>query len=535
MNVLRWLRLVGWLVVISCGIVAGDRVVAVLPAALHEQVAGELHRSPFVLDRPTGEELVIKPDRWSFVPLLFGDFDLQMEVEVGKHVDLDVLLRRVDPRRLGDMQPRFTGRFSVLRLSGDGAGDDTGREQKDEAGSGDEQKPPRPTGWFTDVDALENPRADGVRVNSGRRATVWIEARGRTLRANVAGIKLPPFEAHDPYGSFTMLAKGGPVSVHWLQIRPTGTERMWLWSPWLWRGLGALFAVVAATIARAGSRRRPMPVFGALLATVIFSLVLGKVEPQYWLPEPGAMLGALVTWTALSVLLSADWSFVGRLLWIVVVLGAATMVPELERHSGRLDQLFGPVAGSQPAEALGQLVREPGQGLVDVAHDGPRVFLLGGHAAYAEASYGGSSPHEDVVAQLELQLRAAGRTKVQVVRLPTELGWVDQQWRLFDTCYQGYDPRVVVLGISALDGEDRGTPGATSTPETLAQTVQAARRDCQQRGRQLVLFAGPQSAPEMVAQLRASADGVPVVVAEDGESSSAVAKRLGEQVAAVLR
>jgi hypothetical protein len=45
-----------------------------------------------------------------------------MEIELAERAEIDVLLRRVEPRIVGGELLPFTGRFTALRLSTDGDG-----------------------------------------------------------------------------------------------------------------------------------------------------------------------------------------------------------------------------------------------------------------------------------------------------------------------------------------------------------------------------------------------------------------------------
>src|SRR5688572_19341723 len=160
------------------GAAAGWLVSNVVPPALRgEYLTGK----DFVLQRKPDKPVEITDASWFFVPWLFGDFDLRMDVDLGEGVDLDVLLRQVEPRLDGDYLLPFQGRFAVLRLS---------------------TREPGP-GWHCRDEVLLGERRGGVDLAAGHPATVWIEARGRVLTANVAGKQQGSFVADDEYGMLT--------------------------------------------------------------------------------------------------------------------------------------------------------------------------------------------------------------------------------------------------------------------------------------------------------------------------------------------
>ena len=148
------------------GAAVGWLVAGVVPAGLREPlpVVREIR-----LTRPVENPLTVRDAQWLFEPRLFGDFELRMEVELGEGVDLDVLVRQVEPRVVGPTLLPFQGRFAVLRLSANGDG----------------------PGWRTRDAALLGPRGGGVGLAPGLPASVWIEGRGRQLTANVAGRPIP--------------------------------------------------------------------------------------------------------------------------------------------------------------------------------------------------------------------------------------------------------------------------------------------------------------------------------------------------------
>ncbi|MFK7738901.1 MAG: hypothetical protein AB8H80_01160 [Planctomycetota bacterium] len=524
------MRALSVLLFLACGSIAGVLLSRVVPDDLRSYMAQRLPTQPFELKRSPEDLLQVTESRWLFVPHLFGDFDLEMDVELAAGVDLDLLLRRAEPYRMGDVLPQFSGRYSVLRLSADG--EPAASDERLSASSDDW----RCDGWLRDIQAIEHPHVEGVDLAAGHLATVWIEARGRTLRANVAGKQLPAYQAEDHYGSFSMLSKGGNAVVHRFVMRPVVGSERWLWSPWTWAGIGAALAVLLALVAYPRRRSRPRFVLAGVVSLLVFWLVLRPIDLQYRLPDLATLATTMALWPVAALLVLFDVS-----LWLRVPLAAGWLalsffaLPHFAVDDAARDRLFGIKAKNEIAEAHARLVRGPG-GLYDLSHEGPTVFLLGGQPVYDV----GAQPSEHIGVQLESQLRARLRQPVEVPSLPTFDGWSAQQWRMFDCCYQAYRPRVVVLGIGGFEGiEDERTGEPRSTPTSLATTLRAALADCQSRGRALVLYAAPETADEYVDALRTFARAadpeVSVVVGKAGESARITAERLAAAIEPLLR
>ena len=217
---------------VSCAF-AGSLVAGLVPEGLVESCEREVLQKKWQTSRAQDDLIEVTEARWMFLPFLLGDFDLQMDLEVSEGAEIDLLLRQVEPRRIDEELLPFAGRFSVLRLSTQGDGE----------------------GWRTREQALLGPPHNGVGIGAGHLATVWVEARGRKLRANVAGKPQPWFEADDLYGMFTMVAKGGKAVIHRLEITPHVWPSMWLWSTWTWAGFGVLAGALVAGLALLLKRR----------------------------------------------------------------------------------------------------------------------------------------------------------------------------------------------------------------------------------------------------------------------------------------
>ncbi|MFN8824566.1 MAG: hypothetical protein ACK501_06345 [Planctomycetota bacterium] len=474
------------------GALAGWFVAGVVPAALRQPY---LDPHDFHLARSKDDVKRITPSLWWFEPRRYGDFDLLMDVELGENVDLDVVLRQVEPWFVDEQLPAFHGRFGVLRIS-------------------TRQRGP---GWHTREQALQAQDSGGIELAAGIPATVKIEARGRVLRANVAGHKLPPFVVDDHFGMFTLMTRGGDAVVHSLTVTNLGAHRPWLWSRWWWSLLGAIGALVAVAIARAiGERHVDLVVMG-FMPPLLAWLLARRVDVEFGLPPPAALLCLLVT--CLSTWLLRR----GYLLpvFVVALLAGSTAEALLRREHGDMDALFGPRAGAQVCEALGGLVRGP-QGLHDAGRPGPRVFLLGGRPLYDRGA-----PGEHVELQLASLLRQAKQKPVDVPSLPTVEPTPRQQWQLFATCYQRYRPDVIVFGVG---------PDVAETPyPQLVSAVGEAKAWCKAKGAKLVLFADADAAPAMRDALqKAASDDEVFVAGAAGAAPRALAKQLADAIAPLL-
>ena len=115
-----WLSLSFFL---ACGAIAGALAAGLVPAGLTELASRQLEKNQFRLTRPSDNLVEVTEGKWFLLPFLFGDFDLQMDVEVSEGTELDLLLRQVEPRLVDGHMTPFAGRFSVLRLSTEGDGE----------------------------------------------------------------------------------------------------------------------------------------------------------------------------------------------------------------------------------------------------------------------------------------------------------------------------------------------------------------------------------------------------------------------------
>ncbi len=489
---------------VLCCAVTGWLVGGAVPAGVRDL---QLHGQDFRLAPKADKPVEVTEARWLFLPFLFGDFDLQMDVELAAGTDLDVLVRQVEPRLVQDQLLPFTGRFAVLRLT-------SGKEGP---------------GWKTRDEALLGPRQGGVGLAPGMAATVWIEGRGRQLTANVAGKAQGSLLATDDHGMLTLVARGGKAVLHSLTIKVREQNRLW-WTRWTWAGLGAVGGLLVGLLGVVRRQSTSWFVVFSLPTMLLAWAVLRRADLDLASPPPLAL--ALMLGGCLLVPVAALGNVLVK---VLVVIAAGVLLQEGDRrmrHDTRaVDAVFGPDAGAQPSEAHAQLVRGPG-GLHDLGEAGKKVFLLGGQLLYDRGQ-----PAEHLELLLGRELRAATRQPIVVPCAPTIDGHVAQQWRLFETCYTAYRPAVLVLGVPR---DELASDAATGQPRSSAAQVRAtideAQRWCQANGSQLVVFADRLLPDDLLPVVRdIAAAGVKVVTDVDGSGPLDVARRLAAAIVPLLQ
>lgn len=494
----------------------------------------------------------VTPAHWHPVGFLYADFDLTLDLELTPGAEIDVLLRRVEPRPCRGERLPFHGRFAVLRLHSDGAA----------AGEG----------LLTRERALFVP-GGGVGVEPGLRSTVWIQGRGRMVRANVAGRWLPWRQVDDDHGSFAVVARRGSASLHTMVIRHLG------WPPatplpWAGAAMGLLLCACGLALGAAPGRLVAgltlLPVWGVLVHGQVWGgllpfvvadcagvvLAIGAVAPllAVWWLRPSGRVRRTVGWGAAAVA-------------CVLLLDQAVRCDDHRRQDRAppaLDLVFGPDSGEDPAHTLAGRVRGPV--MVHVPGGAaPAVFLLGGQLQWGMID----QPAQHAELHLQGELRLRGRN-AEVVSLPTVDGHTFQQWRMLQLLRSHWRPAVVVLGVpreeaaaeaggsartrwsASLGGDGHPLPaprrpggllghwsapalaprsGAADLAATLAE-VQAA---CAELGAALVL-ALDAGLPQELAAVAAAAASHEVVLLQlsDGMTPEAVGAALGEAIAGLL-
>lgn len=512
------MRIVDWfavLVLVLAGVGSG---LAATGSRRPEPLADELDlaTSPFRLERKPADPLLVTPAKWLELPMLRGDFDLLADLELAAGTELDLIVRRVEPRPLGGVNLSAHGRFAVLRLStlADGPA------------------------WRTPTAALLGP-AGGLRLAAGSAATIALAARGRSLQANVAGKVLPEFLAADEQGSICLLVRGGTAAVHNLTITPTAAAPA---IPPIACSAGLALLLAALAWRR---RARPLPVLvGAALwctatacaRTLAFASLPPLAQPdptaELWLALAGAPFAAVALLRRrIAVLAALATGLGGAVLALAIAAGRADVAQRFP-PTPELDAWLGPDARETAIEVLGQRLRGP-MSVHTIEPNDHRVLLLGGQLLWRR----GTAPDQHVEPLLTGDLRGAVRT-AEVVALPTEDGWTGQQWRLYERFFTAFAPKVLVLGVPRdecapdLDGR---TP--RSSAAAVAATVGAARAHCDSvAGRTLVVVLDNELPAEVAAAARAAAGAdVPVVEVLPTDAAIGIARKLAAAIAPRLQ
>ncbi len=466
------------------GLAAG---IAAASGRLPEPRPGELavQDREFRFDRSgEGDEpMLITPERWLSLPELRGDFDLAAQLEMGVGAELDIVLRRVDPRELQRMTLPMQGRFRVLRLSTVASSEP----------------------WRDEESALFGP-GGGLKLAAGSPATIQVEARGRSLEAIVAGKRLPVFQSADAYGAMAWIVRGGPVSLRSLTLIPRSVRStVPTWGVGLAAGLLVAFVSVWLAV---GPVRVAVAALCLALGAAAASRDAFSLLPPLAMPEAASEGLVCVVGLPLALaLLAQKWIKA----WVVMGLvagGALASLPHRLESARfpplpRIDEVFGEVAGDQPLAALAQ--RIPGALAIHTLDaKRRRVFLLGGQLLYQR----GAGPTDHVETQLLAALRESG-ADVDVVALPTIDGWTRQQWSLFHGFYQQFAPEVLVFGLprdedaTVVDAQGRQAP--RSTAEGLREVLDEVHGWCGENGTRLVLLADPDAPAALVDVLESAA------------------------------
>ena len=478
-----------------------------------------VHTEPFRMTRSAADPFFVTESSWLELPMLREDFDLTADVELADGAELDLVLRRVEPRPLHGVSLPFQSRFAALRLSTLAEG----------------------PAWRTPTTALFG-EPGGVRLGGGLPASLEIKARGRKLTGSVAFKPLPEWFAQDDHGSLALIARGGTVALRTLHVVPLPREAGWT-AGWLGLLGGAVLGLLAAC-----TRRGPVRALlsGAALAAApsAFVLVVTAALPPLTQPDAADELVAALAGAPLALaclFLGAGWIRSA----VFVLLGALASGAALGKVSAevrdrfpatpQLDEVFGEGARETITETLAQRVRGP-LGIYTLAplQEGQRrLFLLGGQLLWRR----GAAPDQHVETMLTGELRGVDpkRPEVEVISLPTVDGWAQQQWTLFSRFFRGFAPAVVVLGVPRdEDAPDRsGVP--RSSAEALRATIAEAKKGCAEIGAQLVLLADYGLASPLLDVLRSERDaGAILVEVTENDAASGIARKLAEAARPLL-
>lgn len=505
-----------------CGFFAGWRFGGV---GLSVEAAG-LRTEPYRLLRSATDPYELTAARWLFEPHRYGDFDLKATIELGEATTMDFLVRQVEPRLVDDVLQPFDGRFAVLRISTAAAG----------------------PAWLDREAALLGDLHAGHLLAPGMPATLWLQARGRTLRANVAGQWLPPFEADDRYGMQTMLVRGGKAVLRNFVVEPLPTERAWLYARWFWAAVGVAVGAALAGLGVAMRAKYGSVAYAGLAAAVIAQFASGRLDPlPLAMLEPRGILAILLGLglaTAFLVVPSRRRLPAALATFLACVVGGGWLVANgaarIERPRlvapDRAEQLaatFGTQAGNAYAEALAQRVR--GDLFVHcIGQAEHNVMLLGGRLLYGSRT---AAEPDALEAYLMTALLTATGRKYDAPTLPTPDGHTAQQWRLFERFYQGYRPAAIVFGVPLDEAaEDDATGVPRSTPASLAATIAQAKLYAERNGCGLVLFTVEGLPAPLLAELERQSDAkTPLVVCAADATQSQIADQLAAALARQLK
>jgi hypothetical protein len=429
------------------GAVAGGA--AVFLATPSAPMRPELKPIDYNLVRPEDREYVVSPQKLLDVLYRYADFDLTATIDMSANTELDVVFHKIaEWDHVGDQHvPPFHTRFHVLRLSTRGEG----------------------RAFLTSEEALFDDKVAGVRVHPGSPLTLVLEARGREVRANVAGTEIPRLETRDDHGNLAFVVRGGRAVIKRLQVTPWATSPQLLpfgWGAILGCGLGAVLLLFRPQLAR--------------LLVALFALVPGGVlawalvmHAEFLAAAEPSTLSTVVAglcFLPLSVLIAIPGR---RVSWRVVVGVLVALLPleyaaRAERdklqafEDQRLDLYFGPRSGNAPFDALARRlannrhIHYPLAGMGQPARYD--VVFLGGGPLF---DYGDPESmaglERNVVGQVAGHLRneLGGSRVVQTAALPTLAPHSYQQLLLLERFYlEDYRPKVVVFGVSDAEQEE---------------------------------------------------------------------------------
>ena len=507
-------------VILSCaGFLAGHLA---LGCRRPEPLLGEvgIHVEPFRMTRSAGDPFFVTESSWLELPMLREDFDLMADVELSEGAELDIVLRRVEPRPLQGVSLPAHGRFVSLRLS----------TKQDGAP------------WRLPTAALLG-EPGGARIGAGLPASVQVKARGRTLSGSVAYKPLPEVAAQDDHGSLALIARGGSVAIRTLHVLPVPRANE-LSPRWLGLAVGAALGALAAALRR-GPVRALLAGAGLVSASFAFCLavapcLLPLTQPDAFQEQSASLLGiplalAFVFASAqrTKALCLVAVGLVSTALWSsIVVDGIRSRFPA----TPELDAVFGESARETVVETLAQRVRGPSSIHTKSALEQgqSRVFLLGGQLLWRR----GAAPSDHVEPMLAGELRGEDpkRPAVEVVTLPTEDGFASQQWGMFSRFFRGFAPAVVVLGVPRdEDAHDRsGAP--RSSPDALRRTIAEAKSGCAEIGAKLVLLADNGLSEPFLAVLRSERDaGLELVEVTDNDAALGIARKLAAALRPLLQ
>lgn len=394
----------------------------------------------------------------TLLPYGFEDFDLFASLELSEGAELDVVTRLVLPsprydEQGGESLEPFHGRFHLLRLVAGGSVGVVGE------------------GAFrTRAQALFSDAAAGVSVVPGVGASLHLQARGRRIRANVAGRWTPWAETVDDRGRIALVGRGGTVVLRHLKVLhiPRGAERPWL----LAGGIGLLIALLGGALLGGGPRRRwwflglgVVAVCGGSLAAR--SLCLEALLPDL-VPQTGTRLLCALWAVPLAFGLAGGarrWQLpLGVLLAALLFEAVCQRVwpRSLAAEDPRIALHFGPESGDAAFNALACRIRNRGPVVHSLDLPDRRVVFLGGGMVFEH------SPdfRDHVGLRTALAVGQQLGERVEGIVVPTVLSNVHQQLALYRRFYRRFAPQALVFAVTRFESaEVDGRPARSALEE----------------------------------------------------------------------
>lgn len=416
-----------------------------------------LDEHPFSLARAEDDPLEVSEKQpFSLAGYAYGDFDLYAEVELPQGGEMDLVFRLVEPwLREDDSMPGFHGRFSLLRMSAVEAG---------------------PVYRSREQALFDEVMAGGQLLAPGIITSIHLQARGRLVRANIAGIQHPWYEARDDRGGLAIVVRGGIGLVHSFAIAVIEREPLHLW---LYAGIAGGLAALAllasgVAIARLSRSLACLPLVAWLGGSFVLSRLLPEIEPssEVWLSftlagMPLAMLLALGCRPRFMLL--------GLLAAPGIWLLALAVEGEQRLRSAedlRLTDHFGRDSGIAPRDALFKQLHAKAK-VHRLDPEKTKVFFLGGGIVFEPWLRNERRPVAYLPMQVENAVSAEMQEHIEAVVLPTEHATAQQQLLLFERFYvRDYRPKAVVFALGRGERQ-RGVADLRETIDALAQLARA--------------------------------------------------------------
>ncbi len=392
-----------------------------------------IFEEPFRLARDEDHPLEISAAQpFSLAGYSYGDFDVYAEVELPEGGELDVVFRQVEPwMREDKSMPMYHGRFSLFRLSAVDEG--PFYRSRDQALFADDMQ-------------------GGQVLAPGVVASVSIEARGRKLRANVAGVAHPWCETLDDRGGISMVVRGGTGLLRSFQLTPLprAASMSWVWAGLVSSLVAALGVMLGRRLLMVSSAMLLLPGIAWLGASFVLSLLLPEIRPAEL-----TLIGMALAGLPISLLLILRPRALNFLLSLILLAGIwfACLSAEGEERlrsseDARLTEHFGVNSGQGPMDALTRRLHSRTR-VHRLANVVTRVFFLGGGDLFEPWPRDQPDTPGYLSLQLEVELsRELGRELESVV-VPGEGASGQQQLKLVRRFYlEEFQPEALVFAVT---------------------------------------------------------------------------------------